>query len=390
MGGRDGPPASAPEPAELRAPGLLLIGAGGRNLGKTEFAATLVRRLAGQTELSAAKVTTVHGSGQGCPRGGAGCGVCSALGALPYEIVEEQERSPAKDTGRLLEAGARRVLWLRARLDGLRSGARALFERMGPEAHWVCESNSLRRHVEPGLFLLIRGAGSSGIKASAAAVASCADAEVLSDGRSFVPAPEEFIPLPGPAWGWRRPATAVILAGGGSTRMGRDKALLPLEGRTLIERLVARLDPFFQEILVSAADAERYAFLGRKIVVDPKPGQGPLMGVACGLAAAAYETVFFLPCDVPDLPVSLFLRLLRVARDAEGAVPVDSRGLLEPLCAVYRKSVLGRLEAGLAGGERKIIRLFPGLDLRLVPLSEGLELTNLNTREDYERRLGRA
>lgn len=372
-------------PAPLHAPGVLLVGAAGRNAGKTEFACAVVRRVAATREVVAVKVTTVHDLDGACPRGGRGCGVCGQL-AAPFDLLEERGGAAGKDTVRLLASGARRVFWLRVREGALAAGAAALLDQLGPDALCVCESNSLRHVLEPGLFLLVRAAGERETKASAAAVADLVDVEVRSDGRRFSPAPDELQVTDEGRWAWRRPATLIVLAGGRSRRMGQDKALLPIDGRPLIERVVRRLEPFFAEVLVSVAEPGRYEFLGRRTVVDRVPGEGPLRGIASALAASSHDVNLVVPCDAPDVSVSLALRLLRAVREGDAAVPRTAEGRPEPLFAVYHRRTLPRLETALAAGERAIRRLYPDLDVRWVDLPAGAAVTNLNTMQDYARR----
>ena len=93
-------------------PGMLLIGSSGRNVGKTELACRIISRFAGRSDIVGIKVTTIARKSDTCPRGGAGCGVCSSLTGQ-YCITEENDRASCKDTSKLLAAGARRVYWLR-------------------------------------------------------------------------------------------------------------------------------------------------------------------------------------------------------------------------------------------------------------------------------------
>ena len=94
-----------------RVRGMLMVGAAGRNAGKTEFACSVIRKFGRGHEIVGAKVTTIGQRGGACPRGGEGCGVCSSLEGN-YCITEETGALPGKDTSRLLAAGARRVFWL--------------------------------------------------------------------------------------------------------------------------------------------------------------------------------------------------------------------------------------------------------------------------------------
>lgn len=387
---RGGPWADAalpafPEPATLRAPGMLLIGAAGRDAGKTELACAVLRQTAPEREVVAAKVTTIHDTAGACPRGGRGCGACEDMDG-PFEIQAEDGAESGKDTARMLAAGARQVFWVRARREALELAAAALLDRIGAGTACVCESNSLRLAVEPGLFAVARREGSPEVKETAARVLPWADLHVSSDGRGFRPSPEELRLADGPRWSSRQAATAIVLAGGQSRRMGRDKALLPVAGRPMIERIVEMLRPFFEEILVSSAEPDRYSFLGERIVVDSEPGQGPLRGVASALACSSHDTNLVVACDVPDPPLWLALRLLRAARGAGGAVPLRAGGGWEPLFAVYDRKGLSLMEAALARGERRIARLFSALGMRSVLLPEGTRVEDLDTPEDYAAR----
>ena len=95
-------------------PDILMIGATGRNTGKTTFACEVIRRYSGRHAVvgANAKVTTIADRRGPCPRGGQGCGVCSSL-AGDYQITEERAEAGGKDTQRMLAAGAHRAYWLR-------------------------------------------------------------------------------------------------------------------------------------------------------------------------------------------------------------------------------------------------------------------------------------
>lgn len=165
-------------------PGMCLVGAAGRNAGKTLFACRLVALHSSTRPVVAVKVTTVHERGGPCPRGGEGCGVCAALDE-PYCLTEEHDAESGKDTARLLRAGASRVLWLRVLETHLEEGVRALLSAIGPDVPCVCESNSLRLAVKPGVFVVLADARSTSIKPSARAVMELADRVIRFDGEDF-------------------------------------------------------------------------------------------------------------------------------------------------------------------------------------------------------------
>jgi molybdopterin-guanine dinucleotide biosynthesis protein A len=188
---------------------MLMIGATGRNTGKTELACRVIRSHAAQVPIAALKVTTVVRTDGTCPRGGAGCGVCSSLGE-PWCVTRELDTDSGKDTSRLLGSGAREAWWLRVREESLRDGACGLLEHV--PAGWVsvCESNSLSRVVEPGLFLQVRSASEGSVKTSARAVADLADRVVVSDGATFDLDLARISLLDG-QWALQRDACAVVI-----------------------------------------------------------------------------------------------------------------------------------------------------------------------------------
>ena len=168
----------------IYAPNILLVGSTGRDSGKTTFACSLINRLRARHEIVAAKVTTIQERDGTCPRGGEGCGVCATLEGR-YCVTEETVRGGAKDTQRLLDAGAAKVYWLRVRKEHLMEGAAALLDVLGKDRLAVCESNSLRAVVEPGLFFMFRHSDAKTLKPSAKGVRAHADRIVTFDGAAF-------------------------------------------------------------------------------------------------------------------------------------------------------------------------------------------------------------
>jgi molybdenum cofactor guanylyltransferase len=358
---------------------MLLIGSAGRNSGKTEFACSLLRRWAPRETVVGVKVTTVRRKDGTCPRGGKGCGVCSSLEG-EYSITEETCADSGKDTARLLAAGADRVFWLRVMRAHLLQGVSALIELIGDGAVSVCESNSLRSVIQPGVFLMVREDGSDTYKASAQAVRDLVDRTVVSDGRAF-DIDLSDIRLVNGRWTLREHATAVVLAGGASRRMQRDKTLLDVRGRPLIEHVCAQLGPCFDEVLVSANDAAKYRFLGARVVADQEPGLGPMMGIVSALDASSRELNVAVACDIPDIDMSLVHRMLDGAEGYDAVVPRTGNELLEPLFAVYRKSTADVMRRLLAQGERRPSRLFEHCRTRFIDLPRPLR--NLNTMQEY-------
>lgn len=193
----------------------------------------------------------------------------------------------------------------------------------------------------------------------------------------------------------RKDITGVILAGGQGSRMGGlDKGLVPLAGRPMVAHVLAALRLQVGEVLVNAnRNEETYRALGCVVVSDALVGyQGPLAGMASGLAAADTPLVQFAPCDSPFLPADLVERLhaALAAGGADLAVP-RAEGRLQPVFALVRRQRLASLQAFLARGERKIDRWFADERGVEVDFSDQPEaFSNVNTPEEAEAAARRA
>lgn len=368
--------------------GLLLIGSTGRNSGKTEFACSLLARFGTDFPVVGVKATVIRSREDTCPRGGEGCGVCASLEG-EFCITEEMDRHGPKDTSRLLRAGATRVFWLRVMRAHMAEGFSALRSLIGEDAIVVCESNSLRHVVEPDVFLMVHNQGNAAPKPTAAAVAGRVDRTVVSDGRGFDLELRD-ISLRNGRWALREHATAIVLAGGASKRMGRDKRMLSIDGQPMIAYVCNQLRDHFDEVLVSANDAHQLRSLGAKVVADRTPGLGPMEGIASALDASSHELCLVVACDIPRLDLTLARRMLAQAAGADAVVPrlrpPASRGgepLLEPLFAVYRKSTARHIQHLLDDGVRQVRELFSHCRTRFIDMDDGFALANLNTEEDY-------
>ena len=157
--------------------------------------------------------------------------------------------------------------------------------------------------------------------------------------------------------------TGLILAGGRSRRMGRDKTELTLGGRTLTEITIEHLKPFCRELIVVTRRPTDFLDHDCKIVRDLDPGQGPLGGLITGLFYAHYKWCLTLGCDLPFLkPAVLELiadKTLTAKAGARALVPRTSDGW-QPLVAAYARECLKPARRFLEGGERKLDRLAQG------------------------------
>ena len=363
----------------MKLPLMLMIGSAGRNVGKTEFACSVIREFCSGRDMVGLKVTTVSQKDGTCPRGGKGCGVCSSLEG-EYSITEETGEEAGKDTSRLLAAGADRVYWLRVMRTDLLEGLMAVLDIVGRETVIVCESNSLRTVVVPGLFVMMKDKASDQVKASAEKVKHLTDRVILFDGAPFDLGDFE---LTVGGWALRENATAIVLAGGESNRVKQDKSLLHVKGCPMIQHICRQLMGNFAEVLVSANDREKYAFLGLKVVPDRIRGMGPLMGVASALEASVSDLNLVVACDMPEIDIVLARRMLGEAVNVDCVVPRSDGGFLDPLFAVYRRGVLPEMDELLSKGERRMRSLFDRCSVRYLDLPAGNSLRNINTMDEY-------
>ena len=187
----------------------------------------------------------------------------------------------------------------------------------------------------------------------------------------------------------------VVLAGGRSRRMGRDKALLPFRGRTLIQRATGVLREALGEVFVVAHKTVGYEFLGLPEYNDLWPGRGPLAGVHAALTHASGRPVFVLACDlpfvVPDLVRHLTAHahrgLKRESSEPRVWIPIVE-GVRQPLCGVYSQECLHPLDRHLRSGQLTVADFLDGIKTTVVAVDSRQAffrpdlLANLNRPED--------
>ena len=184
------------------------------------------------------------------------------------------------------------------------------------------------------------------------------------------------------------PVSAIILAGGQSRRMGRDKALIVFEGKPIIARVIDTLRELSDDVLVVSNRSEVYAPFGARVVPDADPPNGPLGGISAGLAAAQHDLAIVVACDMPFLNTQLLRSLVERAVNVDAVVPLTG-DRFEPLHAVYRRACLAAIERHLADGDRRVISFFDEVRVKAVLETDwrlldptGRSLANLNTPDD--------
>jgi molybdopterin-guanine dinucleotide biosynthesis protein A len=179
--------------------------------------------------------------------------------------------------------------------------------------------------------------------------------------------------------------SGAIIAGGKSSRLGFNKALLPLQGRPVIERVFETLSPIVSSIKIIANNPSDYRSLNIETVPDIRPGCGPLSGIHAALSLSPTEYVFIVSCDLPLLTADTLRPLLLEYPGYD--ITMFKHRLFEPLCAIYRRTCLRALDELIDHGEYRIIDLFPTLNTRIIRIEQREAFQSINTREDYEKLL---
>lgn len=182
--------------------------------------------------------------------------------------------------------------------------------------------------------------------------------------------------------------TALILAGGDSRRMGRDKATLVLDGKTLLERVTATMQQIFPKVIVSVRQLR--SGVDAPQVCDELPGNGPLAGLISGLAQADTPWVFAVACDMPFVTQAVVERLAAFRSGHQAVVPMVG-GHPQPLAAFYATSTLDAMRASFATGDKSMRRVLDKFEVRYVSEAELhtadpqlRSFIDLDTPQDYQ------
>jgi molybdopterin-guanine dinucleotide biosynthesis protein A len=182
--------------------------------------------------------------------------------------------------------------------------------------------------------------------------------------------------------------TALILAGGDSRRMGQDKAVLVLDGKTLLDRVTATMRQVFPKVIVSVRQLRSGVEVPQ--VCDEPAASGPLAGLIAGLAQADTPWVFAVACDMPFVTRDVVTHLAALRKGFQAVVPVVG-GHLQPLAAFYAASALQTMRASLAAGDRSLRGTLGKLDVRYVNEAELREFDpqlrsffDLDTPQDFQ------
>ena len=181
--------------------------------------------------------------------------------------------------------------------------------------------------------------------------------------------------------------SAAILAGGQSSRMGRDKALLVLNRQRLIDRLVQEFSASCSEIVISAAHQDDYKECGVPVVADEFRGIGPIEGIRQSLLFCSFDHVFVCAVDTPFVRREMMLYLAEFISSDYDAVVFCEKDRIHPLCGIYSKAVLPAIQDLIAERQYRLTELLSRVRTKYVDISLscfGREtLRNINTPDDY-------
>ena len=187
--------------------------------------------------------------------------------------------------------------------------------------------------------------------------------------------------------------TSIVLAGGKNLRLGRNKALEVIGGKTLIERVVKRLKLVStQTLIVTSQGQSDFQVSGEaEVLVDLYPGKGPLGGIYTGLLASPSSHSVVVACDMPFLNIKLLGYMIELSPGFDAVVPRLGEGKVEPLHAIYSKSCLDNMKTQLEHNQLAISCFLSTVNVRYVEWAECQRLDpqlltffNINCQSDLD------
>jgi molybdopterin-guanine dinucleotide biosynthesis protein A len=180
------------------------------------------------------------------------------------------------------------------------------------------------------------------------------------------------------------PIAALILAGGKSSRMGRDKALVTYQGKPMLQRVYQVAAECTQQVYVLTPWKERYQNIlpsDCNYLTETQSGKGPVNGLSEGLAQISADWILLLACDLPLLDVEIIKnwinKLSQIPSSTLALVPQRSQ-IWEPMCAFYRKEVKTELDIFLKKGKRSFQDLLSGIEVEVLNVDEKADLMLFN------------
>ena len=182
--------------------------------------------------------------------------------------------------------------------------------------------------------------------------------------------------------------TGIVLAGGRSSRMGEDKSLMKLHGKTLVEYSIDALRPLCDKVIISSNNPN-YAFTGCEVWPDELPEQAPIIGIYSCLKRSETEVNIILSCDIPLMSASMIGFLIAKSAAFDITVPIHENGQIEPLCGVYKKSSLEILKEFIDVKNFRLNECIRSASHQLIPVDAQIPCNtpnlflNINTPSDF-------
>lgn len=182
----------------------------------------------------------------------------------------------------------------------------------------------------------------------------------------------------------------VILAGGKSSRMGEDKALLEYDGQIFIKKIADELSFFDEKIIArgnncALTDMENDSW---KIISDEYPEHGPIGGLHASLKSCESEAMFCVSCDIPFVKGELAQKMSNAMNDDfDAVIAVTADGKFHPLCGVYRKELYHLMKEHILQDNNRMMAVLRKVRVKYVNLEEvtSKQLMNVNTKEEYDK-----
>lgn len=185
--------------------------------------------------------------------------------------------------------------------------------------------------------------------------------------------------------------TGIILAGGKSSRLGKDKALFDFNGKKLVLYAIETLKPLCGTLIISANQIpEKYETFGLPVISDEIKGIGPMGGILTCLKHSNTQHNLIISCDTPFVGSELFKHLLNKVENFQVVVPSHETFLIEPLNAYYNTNVISEMEKSIHNGNYKLMDFFKKVLFKTVEINEKLPFfkehlfLNINTQEDLD------
>ncbi len=179
----------------------------------------------------------------------------------------------------------------------------------------------------------------------------------------------------------RENITGIVLAGGRSSRMGSDKAVIEFEGKKLIEYSLGVMREVAATTIISANNAQ-YSNFAETVISDNYKDIGPLAGLEACLRISNTRANLFAPCDTPFLNVEFLNTILKNIADYDAVVPISANGKMKPLTGYYSRNILAVIVQQIERGDFKVQNLLKKIRTNFLPLENHRILKNINTPDD--------